>query len=66
MTHIAYVLPKVRTAKDVVRKMYKKLGFSASFDSQYAKVPKTLLESLSYFLISQREMELKNVSLSDI
>ena len=66
MTHIAYVLPKVRTAKDVVRKMYKKLGFSASFDSQYAKVPKALLESLSYFLISQREMELKNVSLSDI
>ena len=45
MTLIVYVFPKLRTEKDVVRKMSKNPRSRAPFDSQHAKVCQTLLES---------------------
>ena len=44
MTLIAYVFLKLRTAKDEVRKMSKKLCFSTSFASQHTKRSQTLLK----------------------
>ena len=46
MTLIAYVFPKLRTAKDVVRRMSKKHRFGISFDSQHVKGSQTLLKSV--------------------
>ena len=43
MTLIAYVFPKLWTAKNVVRKMPKKPRFGISFKSQHAKGSQTLL-----------------------
>ena len=45
MTVIAYVFPKLEIAKGVVSSVSKKLLFRTPFDSQYAKVPKTLMKS---------------------
>ena len=45
MTLIAYVFSKLRTAKDVVRKMSKIPCSKAPFDSQHSKSLQTLLKS---------------------
>ena len=46
MTVITYVCQKLRTVKDVVRKMSKKIFFRTSFDSQHAKGSQRLVKSL--------------------
>ena len=45
MTLIAFVFPRLRTAKDVVRKMVKKPRFRTPFDSQHTKGCQNLLKS---------------------
>ena len=45
MSLIAYVFPKLETAKDVVSEMSKKQRFRAPFDSQHPKGCKTLVKS---------------------
>ena len=45
MTLIAYLFPKLQTAKGDVRQMSKKPRFTTPFDSQKAKGSQTLLES---------------------
>ena len=46
MTLIAYLFPKLRTAKDVIRKMSKNPCFRTPFDSRYAKESQTVLKSV--------------------
>ena len=46
MTLIAYVFPKLQTAKELIRPISKKPRSSTSFDSQHVKVSQTLLESV--------------------
>ena len=41
MALIAYVFSKLETAKDLVRKLSKKIRFKAPFDSQHAKGSQT-------------------------
>ena len=41
MSPIAYVFPKLRMSKDVVRKMSKKSRFRGSLDRQHGKWAKT-------------------------
>ena len=45
MSLIAYVFPKLETAKDVVSEMSKKQRFRAPFDSQHPKGCETLVKS---------------------
>ena len=45
MTFIGLVFPKLRTAKDVVGKMFKTPGFRKPFENQHAKTSETLLKS---------------------
>ena len=45
MTLIAYVFPKLRIAKDMVREMSKKSRFKRPFDKQHGKRSQTLLKS---------------------
>ena len=45
MSLIAFVFPRLRTAKDVVRKMVKKPRFRTPFDSQHTKGCQNLLKS---------------------
>ena len=45
MTFIADLLPKLRTAKNVVRYFSKKSRFKGPFDRQHGKRVKTLLRS---------------------
>ena len=45
MNLIAYLFPKLRTVKDVFRKMSKNLCFRTPFVSQHAKEPQKLLKS---------------------
>ena len=45
MNLLAYVFPKLRTAKDVVRELSKKPRFRTLFDSQHTKVYQTWLKS---------------------
>ena len=45
MTLRAYVFPKLKTAKDVVRKVSEKPGSRLPFNSQHGKEPQTLLKS---------------------
>ena len=45
VTLIASVFLKLWTLKDALRKMSKKPGFRASFDSQHAKKSQTLMKS---------------------
>ena len=45
MTLIAYVFPKLQTAKNFLRSMSKKQRLRTPFESQHAKVFQTLLES---------------------
>ena len=42
---ITYVFPKLRTAKNVLREMFKKPRFRTSFDGQHANASQTLLKS---------------------
>ena len=44
MTLIADVLPKLQTAKDVVRQMSKKPRFTSPFDNQHVKVSQALMK----------------------
>ena len=44
MTLIPNVFPKIRTAKDVVRKISKKARFRTQFNSEHTKVSQTLLK----------------------
>ena len=79
MALIAYAFPKLDTAKDVLRKMSKKIRFKTTFDSQHSETVKVLRQSrfcdttkirskgvLSHFLITLRNIQLENVCLSDI
>ena len=45
MTLIAFVFPKLRTAKEVVRQMSKKPRFRMPFDSENVKGSQTLVKS---------------------
>ena len=45
LTLIAYVFPKIQTAKYVVRQMSKNLRFRTPFDSQYVKWCQTFVKS---------------------
>ena len=45
MTFIAYLFPKLRTPKNVVRYMSKKSRFKGPFDRQHSKRAQTLLRS---------------------
>ena len=45
MTIIAYVLPKLKTAKVLVRPLFKKWRFITPFDSQHVKGSKALVKS---------------------
>ena len=45
MTLKVYIFPKLRSAKDVLRQVFKKPRFRKPFDSQDAKGSQTLLES---------------------
>ena len=45
MTLIAYVFPKLQTAKDMVRQMSKKPPFRTLFDSQHVKEAQTFMRS---------------------
>ena len=45
MTPIAYIFLKLKTAKEMVRKMSKKPRFKTPFDSQHPKGSQTLLRS---------------------
>ena len=69
MTLTTDVFLELRTAKDVVRKMFKKPCLRTSFESQRAKKSETLLKSARQhfiiFFLSLSEMELE-ISLSDI
>ena len=70
---MTYLFSKLRTTKDVVKKMPKNacFRFRTPFDKQHAKGSKKLPKSarqlfLSYFSMTLRKMELGNVSVSDI
>ena len=45
MTLIAYLFPKLQTAKDVVGQISKKARFRTPFDSQHVKGSQTLVKS---------------------
>ena len=45
MTLRAYLFPKLRTAENVARYMYKKSNFKGPFDRQHGKRIQTLLRS---------------------
>ena len=45
MTLLAYLLPKLRTSKNVVRYMSKKSRFKVPFDRQHGKQVQTLFPS---------------------
>ena len=45
MTLIAYVFPKLRTPKYVVRKMFKKSRLRGPINKQHGKLAKTLIQS---------------------
>ena len=45
MTLVAYVCPKLQTAKDLVRPMSKKCCFRTPFDNQLVKGSETLFKS---------------------
>ena len=45
MTLIAYVIPKLQTGKDLIRRMSKKRLFRTPFDSQYGKGSQTIVKS---------------------
>ena len=45
MTFIAYLFPKLRTPKNVVRFLSKKSRFKGPFDRQHGKRVQTLLQS---------------------
>ena len=71
MTLIAYIFPKLRTANDVVKKIYEMSCFRTPSDSHDVKGFQRLLKSaktalLSHFLINMRETKLKNVSFSNM
>ena len=64
------VCPKSKTAKDLVREMFKEPRFRRPFDSQHVKkCPKHLWNlhesSFIIFFTTLRENDLENVSLSD-
>ena len=70
MSPIAYVFPKLRMSKDVVRKMSKKSRFRGSLDRQHGKWAKTdsiwtAAPSL-YSLIIVKVIELEKVSLGNM
>ena len=49
-TLISFVIPNLRTAKDVIREMSKKPRFRTPFDSQHAKgIQKLLKSALQHF-----------------
>ena len=50
MTIIAYVFPKLQTAKYVVRQMSKKSCFRRPFDKQNGKWSQTLMKSVRQHL----------------
>ena len=41
----AYVFPKLKTVKDMVRQKFKELRFRAPFDSQHVKASKSIIKS---------------------
>ena len=49
MTFMADVFPKLQTAKDVVRQMFKKSCFSKTFEKQDGKQAQTLLKQKTFF-----------------
>ena len=52
MILIVKILPKLETAKDVVRSMSKKSDFRTPFNSQHAKASQTSLKSTApHFLV---------------
>ena len=61
-TIIAYVFPRVRTAKDVVRQMFKKTPFRRPLEKEHSKQSQTLLK----FAQQEQEIELEKVALIDI
>ena len=71
MTIIAYVFPKLQTAKNVVRQMYKKSLFRRPFDKQCGKQSQTLFEAVTaapwlYLLIILKEIQLEKASVIDL
>ena len=66
MALIPSVLLKLETAKNVVRKMSKKIRFKTPFDSQHAKGSQTLRNSSAkhfyhIFLTTLRDADLENI-----
>ena len=45
MTIIAYVFPKLQTAKDLPRPLFKKWRFKTFFNSQHVKGSKAIVKS---------------------
>ena len=43
----AYVFPKLKTVKDMVRQKFKELRFRAPFDSQHVKASKSIIKYAS-------------------
>ena len=71
MALIPSVLLKLETAKNVVRKMSKKIRFKTPFDSQHAKGSQTLRNSSAkhfyhIFLTTLGDADLENISLTNI
>ena len=71
MALIPSVLLKLETAKNVVRKMSKKIRFKTPFDSQHDKGFQTLRNSSAkhfyhIFLTTLRDADLENISLTNI
>ena len=70
-TLIPYAFPKLRTVKNVVRKMSKKPRFRTQFNSQHAKQSQTLLKSslqnfYHIFFIILIKTIMENVSVGNI
>ena len=68
---MAYVFPKLRTPKNLVRSMAKKSSFRGSVEKQYGKCAQTLLEfqeKLLYLLllITGKSIVLQKISVSDM
>ena len=70
MTFIACVIPKLRTAKDVVIEMFKNPCFRKPFKSQHVKGSDTaeicMTALLTYFSITLTEIALENVCVSNM
>ena len=67
---IATLLRKLQAVKDVLRPLSKKHRFRIPFESQHVKRSQTLINlyesTFIIFLITLRELDLRNISLSDI